>query len=297
MKRWTAYLLLFSGMAIFGSATPVSKLVVGAFEPMVGGLGRALIAAIALALLARRSLTEIRQLDLRGHLLLASVGLIGVVGFSVMMLYGMRLVSGVIGSVVMSTTPAVTAIAAVLFLGDRLGWRKAAAVGLTVAGVLTLQLSRTGDGASEQLWMGSALVFGAVCAEVWYTLAGKRLMDVLSPLSLAFWAAAWAVLAFIPLAAWQLPQVDWNNIGVADWGALAWWGAGTMALGSWLWYRGVNAVEGSVAAPFMGVMPVSALVLSYVLLGETFAWMHVVGFGIVLGGIALVVWDQQGENA
>lgn len=39
----------------------------------------------------------------------------------------------------------------------------------------------------------------------------------------------------------------------------------------------------------MGVMPVSALVLSYILLGEAFQWIHLVGSGVVLAGLALVI--------
>jgi drug/metabolite transporter (DMT)-like permease len=39
----------------------------------------------------------------------------------------------------------------------------------------------------------------------------------------------------------------------------------------------------------MGVMPVSALVLSYVLLGEAFEWVHLLGFGVVFAGVLLVI--------
>ena len=39
-------------------------------------------------------------------------------------------------------------------------------------------------------------------------------------------------------------------------------------------------------------MPVSALVLSYVLLGEPFAWMHLLGFGVVFAGVLLMSWEH-----
>jgi drug/metabolite transporter (DMT)-like permease len=48
-----------------------------------------------------------------------------------------------------------------------------------------------------------------------------------------------------------------------------------------------------VAAGFMAVMPVSALILSYVLLGETFRWMHLAGFGLALAGVLLMSREQQ----
>ncbi|MBL4678258.1 MAG: DMT family transporter [Mucilaginibacter sp.] len=63
----------------------------------------------------------------------------------------------------------------------------------------------------------------------------------------------------------------------------------TIGLGSVLWYRGVGQVEGTVAASFMGVMPVSALVLSYLLLGEPFRWQHLAGFALVFCGVLLMI--------
>ena len=50
--------------------------------------------------------------------------------------------------------------------------------------------------------------------------------------------------------------------------------------------------EGAIAAGFMGVMPASALILSYVLLGEAFHWLHLLGFGIVFAGVLLISWEH-----
>ncbi len=65
-------------------------------------------------------------------------------------------------------------------------------------------------------------------------------------------------------------------------------GGNVLGLGSVLWYRGVRQVEGSTAAGFMGVMPVSALVLSYLLLGEAFVWTDLLGFAAVFAGVMFV---------
>jgi drug/metabolite transporter (DMT)-like permease len=85
---------------------------------------------------------------------------------------------------------------------------------------------------------------------------------------------------------------DFATVPSGGWLALAWYGAGTLALGSALWYGGVSRAEGSVAAGFMGLMPVSALVLSYLLLGEAFRWLHPAGFGVVFLGVLLMSWEH-----
>jgi drug/metabolite transporter (DMT)-like permease len=59
-----------------------------------------------------------------------------------------------------------------------------------------------------------------------------------------------------------------------------------------LWYSGVARVPGHLAAGFMVVMPVSALLLSYLLLGERFEWMHLAGFGLAFAGVVLMTWEH-----
>ena len=74
-------------------------------------------------------------------------------------------------------------------------------------------------------------------------------------------------------------------------------GGGTLAPGSWLWYSGIAKVEGAIAAGFMGVMPVSALLLSYALLGEDFRWLHLAGFAVVFAGVLLISWEHARMSA
>lgn len=179
---------------------------------------------------------------------------------------------------------------AVLFLGDRLGIWRSVAVVLGVSGVVLVNLGAdTTEGGGDRILLGSALVFGAVLCEAAYSLMGKRLTVDLDPLMIVTSAATLALVLFVPLAVWDAVRFDWTSPTTGQWLGVLWWGAGTMALGSWLWFRGMSKVEAGTAAPFMAVMPVSALVLSYVLLGESFQWVHLIGMLLVLGGLAAVI--------
>jgi drug/metabolite transporter (DMT)-like permease len=304
------YAQLALGMAVFGSATPVSKIVTAAMPVFVGSAVRVGLGALVLAPFVAGSWDQVRRLGRRDWLLVGLIALFGMVGFSALMLYGMRMVAGVVGAIVMSTAPAVTAAASMLFMGDRPTWRKLCAITLAVAGVLILHLGQEGGSAGSgtdarsggaeggRLILGTALVFGAVCCEAAYTLLGKLASARIDPLLVAFLAAALAVPLFLPFALWQGQDFAVGEVDGRAWAAVGWWGAGTLALGSWLWYSGVAKVEGSVAAGFMGVMPVSALLLSYVLLGEDFRWIHLAGFAVVFGGVLLISWEhaRMGEG-
>lgn len=286
------YARLALGMAVFGSATPVSKIVTGAMPVFIGSLLRVALGALVLAPFVGGQWSQVRQLGRRDWLLVGLIALFGMFGFSALMLYGMRMIPGVVGAIVMSTTPAVTAAGSMLFMGDAPTWRKLLAIALAVAGVLVLQLGSGDEEGGGNMLLGAALVFGAVCCEAAYTLLGKAAAERLDPLLVACLSAALAIPLFVPLAIWQ-----WGDFAVAEtdwraWTAVIWYGAGTLALGSWLWYSGLARAEGAIAAGFMGVMPASALILSYVLLGEEFRWIHLLGFGIVFAGVLLISWEH-----
>lgn len=283
--------MLFFGMVFFGSATPVSKLVVQEFSVFVAGMFRVLMAFLILWPFVKLK----RIFDFKGKdaWILAGIGVIGVLGFTAFLLYGMDMVSGVTGSIIMSTTPAVTAGLSYVVFRDHFGWRKGLAIALAVAGVLVLQLGSTDSGdQSNSIW-GIVLVAAAIVCEAAYTLMGKALTKDFKPVSIAAFSALIGFLGFLPFAIFQYQVGDFDGVSTKGWVSLAFYGIGTMGLGSVLWYRGVKQVEGSTAAAFMGVMPLSALLLSYWLLGEKFQWIHLGGFALVFTGVILVIQSHH----
>lgn len=297
---------MLAGMACFGSATPVSRIVGRSFPVWLGSTSRMLIAAAVLAPLVavrrhrRRQPSlwrTVARMDAADRWRLAAIGLVGTFAFTAFMLVGMREAPGAIGAIVMATTPAVTATASVLFLGDRLTKWTTISIALAVAGVVIVNVfDGTGSSGGDRLVVGSLLVFAAVCCEATYTLVGMQLSADLDPMSLTLIAAIVAVVGFAPLAIWDLVGFDWAAPSTSEWTGVLWWGAGTMALGSVLWFMGNRDVSGTIASVFMGVMPVSALVLSYVLLGEPFEWIHVAGMATVLAGLVLTTWSSHRSN-
>lgn len=96
---------LIAGMALFGSATPMSKIIGDAFPVFTASFARMVIASAVLApivWLTTARFTEMRRSDLWVMMGIAAAGM---VGFTATMLFGMRLTTGVIGATIMSSTP------------------------------------------------------------------------------------------------------------------------------------------------------------------------------------------------
>lgn len=303
-RHLTTFALLFSGMALFGSATPLSKLVVGEFPVFTASFFRVAIGALVIWPFLGGKSGLVRELDRRDWLAVIAIAIVGMFGFTVLLLNGMRLIYGVVGAIIMSTAPAVTATGSVLFLSDNWSRRKVAAVALSVAGIVVVNAGGlSGDGGSRTeadfstLAIGSALVFGAVCCEAGYTLLGKVATKRLEPRLTVFLASAIAGPFFLaPAIVFEMGTFDAGAVGATGWLSLFVWGAGTLGLGSILWYEGLRRAEGTVAAGFMGVMPVSALVLSYILLSEPVRVSHLVGFSVVFTGVLIISREHAHGN-
>ncbi len=290
VKKLFVYLLLFLGMFLFGSATPLSKLIGKEFSVFFAGASRLLLAFIFFLPFIRWSVFS--KFTGKDWLLMIGIGVIGVTGFTLFMLYGMKNTSGVGGSIVMSCAPAITAGLSVLFFGDRMGWRKIVAIGLGVAGVLVLNLAGKDSSGSDNAWLGILLIGLAVLCDAAYTLFGKAITSDFRPVDIAGISALFGFIAFLPGLFMKDFWPEWSQINTTDWIYLAVYGVLTMGVGSLAWYAGVKQVSGSTAAGFMVIMPLSALLLSYVLLGEKFEWWHLPGFGLVFVGVLLIVWEH-----
>src|SRR5207245_10845406 len=78
------------------------------------------------------------------------------------------------------------------------------------------------------------------------------------------------------------------------WLALSYYGLVVTVLAFVLWARGLAVVPASTASVFTAVLPLSAVLLSYAVLGEAFAWSHVLGAACVIGEIVLLAREPAG---
>ena len=140
-RQLLVYAQLFFGMALFGTGTPSAKIVSEAFPVFLGPFLRLTIAALALTPFLFIYRKQLPQISRQNWIKIVVIGGVGIVAFTLFLLYGMQRVNGVVGSVVMSLSPAAMATAAVVFMGDSLGWRKLLAITLAVAGVLVINVS------------------------------------------------------------------------------------------------------------------------------------------------------------
>jgi drug/metabolite transporter (DMT)-like permease len=288
------YAALFLGMAFFGSGTPAAKIITARFPLFLAPFLRLLAAALLTTPLLIIYRQDLRGISRGNWLRIFAIGAIGLVVFSIFLLTGMKMVNGVVGAVVMSMSPAAVALGAVWFLGDDLGWRKITAITLALIGVLIINVSgKSIQATGWTLVLGSLLVFGAVCSATAYSLFAKKVSKEVKPFLLVPLAAWVATVLFAVPGIYQAASFNFSSPSLNEWFALFWWGIGPFAIGTSLWFIGLKSVKASTASGFMGAMPASGLILSYVWLGDQFHWIHLAGFGLVIASIVMVSWAHR----
>jgi drug/metabolite transporter (DMT)-like permease len=272
-------------MIFAGSSIVVGK-IVAVRLPVFLAVELSLLAALAVLLplqLARR--LELRLLDRRQLKYMFLQALFGIVLFRVFTLYGLRFTSAVHAGIITSASPAVMALLAAIFLKERLpAWRSRGIV-LVIAGLCAINLYGLGASTDRGFLVGNLLVGAAVACEALLTIFRKSAGARISSITNATVLVAFSLLMLLPLALFDLKGFRLTQIQPLSWLALLYYGAIATVVAYILWGSGALRIPANQTGLAAAVMPLSALVLSALVLGESLVWIHIAGCAAVVAGI------------
>ncbi len=136
------------------------------------------------------------------------------------------------------------------------------------------------EGATGTL-LGAGAMIAAGLGWAGYTLAGRGAQDPLAVTALHFALCLPMVAGLLLLADTQITPLGWA-LAITS-------GAVTSGLGYALWYAVLPGLPGARAAVVQLSVPVIAIILGALLLGEALSLRIALAAGLVLGGIALAL--------
>jgi drug/metabolite transporter (DMT)-like permease len=250
-------------------------------------LWRYVVASIALVAMLLVREGRLPTLDAAQWVRVTLLGLTGVAGYNLCFMAGLETVPASRGALIIALNPAATMVGAALFLHEPLTWPKIAGMAVALFGV-AVELSggnplRLFDGGAG---VGELLLFGCVLAWAAYTLIGKKLTGV-TPLATTTYAAliGTAMLAAGVIARGELgvPRVSWSA-----WIALVYMGTIGTAV-AFVWFlEGVQQLGPARAAIFVNLVPVAAIALGALLLGEKITTAMLAGAALVVAGVWII---------
>ncbi len=281
------YLLLTLTSVFWAGNSVLGRFVAGQFPPVTLALARWGVGFLVVLPFAWRHLAaDWPTIRARlGYMVLLSF--IGISIFNTLQYTALQYTTALNVLLLQSAGPLFMAVWSLLLLGVRLTWAQAGGMLVSLAGVLIILLR--GDLAAlaaislnrgDLIFIGAMIVFG-----VYPVLTLKRpAMHELSFLAFTFGCGA---LLLVPFAAaelyWRaLPAATLSNILTVAYIAIF---PSTLA---YLCYnRGVRIIGANRAAPFLHLVPMIGAALAILLLGEHLELFHLVGFALVIGGVAV----------
>lgn len=224
---------------------------------------------------------------------LICMGLTGVALNNVAQFTGLQYSTVGNATLIASTTPAVMALLAVLFLRERLLPIQWLGIFISLAGTLVL----ISKGSLHSLLhisfnYGDMLFF--VCQLGWatYSLIGFRVMRQLPALPTTAWSGVFGTLATF-LYGLFVGELEYAPLSPGALAYLAYivWGGGVCAMV--FWNSSVKAVGAGQAAIFLNIMPLVGILVGVLALHEEFYWQECFGAAGILSGVYLLTQARR----
>ena len=286
-----AYGAIIAAAVLWGGSIVAQKLALSGFSAVEASVLRD-IGGLAILLstwwwqegtLAKLTKADVRMLGLLG---------LGVLGNHLLILMGLKYVSGAVGGVIIGSSPVVTALLSAMMIQDvplRAVWAGGL---LSFAGVGLVSVAGF-QAAGDQPLLGSLLVFLGVVSWALYSIGSRRLMERHSALTVNWATLLVATVLQIPLLWTDRKMLDagLGSVAPADWMALGYLVLFATAIAQQAWLYGVKGVGPSRASVFGNLTPVAAVVLSAVMLNEPVGMSEILGIALILAGVWVV--DRQ----
>jgi drug/metabolite transporter (DMT)-like permease len=289
-----AYLALTTAAVVWGGSIVFQKSALSSFSPFEVSVLRGLGALLVLVPLWWWQEAGTIRFTARDILIFAALSL-GVLGNHIFTLFGLRAIGAGAAGIIIGSSPVVTALLSALLIRDVPFRLVVGGCALSFAGVALVAGSNSPGNSGESPWLGGILIVLGLVSWALYTIGGRQAMERFSPLTVNWTTLALSLIPQLPLLLFdQKAQFSaFRDVPASGWLAVAYLIFFATALGQQAWLYGVKGIGPSRAGVFVNLIPVSALALSALVLGEPIGAPKVIGIIMILAGVWLVNYQSQ----
>lgn len=292
------HLALFVVTSIYGATFVVAKgIMPDLIHPFAFILLRVCLAFMCIFAVQRIFIKErVKAWKDLGHLALCAF--LGVAANMLMFFKGLSMTSPINASLIMTITPIVVFIFAVILLKEKAPKLKITGVLMGFAGAAALILmpaESTGSKVISSHW-GDALVFLNAVSYGLYLVVVKPLMQKYHPLTVITYTFLFGSLMVIPFGWSHLQEVDWPAFETADFAALAFVVLGTTFLAYLLNAWALKYVKSSVVGSYIYFQPLIASFLAVFIGDYQMKWWQIMFGLMIFSGVYLVNHSSMQQN-
>jgi len=288
LKNWQFILMMSVTVIVWGFAFPFIKIALEELSFINLTIMRFFVVDIVLIgilLLQPKRFSKPHKKDLPSIFLL---GFFGVIVYHLGLNYGEQYVSPGAASLIIATIPVLVVILAFIFLDEKLTIKKLMGTIIALCGVLVISILGKTDASIEINYIFGALgVLIAVVMGALYTVAGKKMLNRYSGLSLTIYVILLGSLGLIPFISRSLLE-EAVAMSLNGWFAVIFLGVFSTVIGYTIWYMALRVKTISEVSVYLYAIPVLSTIISYFLFDDKITLFFVLGGTLVMVGLILV---------
>lgn len=285
--KFKAYLELTLAMFIAGSSVVVSKLLVQTLPVFLASECSLIIALMILIPLTFMTKKDLPKLDMKTTSILFLQSITGVFLFRVLLFFGLKFTSAIESGLITSASPAMVGILAYFILKEKLSLNRVIGIICVVIGILIVNIYNSINIPSNNLnsMKGNILIFIAIICEALFSVLSKKTIIPIPSLYRTTIITIFSTLCFIPFSIYDILHFDFSHLNSIAYLSLLYYGIFVSVISYILWFKGISKVPASNAAVFTGIMSVSSICLSSIILSEKILPVHVLSLLLIILGI------------
>jgi drug/metabolite transporter (DMT)-like permease len=280
----TANMICVASMLVWAAGLPAADLIIPLIPPLPLTAMRTGLAALVLMLvwLAVEGITPIRRARWPLGIL---IGGICIALGAVLLVIGQAYTDAITVSIITASMPIIGIALEVLLDGRR----------ITAALILGLCLSLFGGaialaqgGFSLDLGLGALAAFTSCAVFTWGSRATVTTFPEMTPLGRTTLTVTGGFVAALAVSlTWSAmggAAVQWPALGWKEFGALAIFGVGSLAISQILWIISIERIGIGAASLHMNAVPFYVMIFAFAL-GADWSWLQTLGAAIVVVGV------------
>jgi drug/metabolite transporter (DMT)-like permease len=276
-------------MSVFWGGTFVAgRVIAQEVEPFSAAFLRFVIASLFLVFFATRSSTGLPRLKKNQIFPAILLGMTGVFAYNVLFFSGLKTVTASRSALIIATNPALIAVLSSVFFNEKLNVSKIIGIVSCVFGAaVVISRGKLTEILNSSLGWGEIFLLGCVLSWVAYSLVGKVIMKELAPVAAVTYSCVIGAIALFFPAYLEGVTHSFDNYSTVAWWCILYLGFFGSALGFWWYYDGIKTIGPARAAVFINLVPVSAVLLGWLILNERIDLSLIVGTFMVTCGVYL----------
>lgn len=216
------------------------------------------------------------------------LGLTGVFTYNVFFFKGLKLINAGRASIIIANNPIFIALLSAYFFKEKLNLIKVIGIIISVTGAIIV-ISKGNLNEIVQGNIGRGEIYILICVLSWvlYSLIGKVVMSDLSPISSVSYSCVIGTFFLFFPACFEGILNNFHHYPITAWLGIFYLGIFGTVVGFVWYYEGIKQIGPTKASLFINFVPVSAVILAFMILDEPITLSLFIGTILVCAGVYL----------